>query len=402
MFSVPALVALLERVWWAASVLASYFLVHLVFLPTLSPLCFVHFTAIPAILEELRCAVGIYLRARGFGQPKSVPKAASRPMQNRAVGKHSLPAGGPQPSIICASKNQGFSCRDQQHPSGNVARPAATAGSPQPNAAARPKEPKVKGRQNTARGGKKRSQTGKRRKTLPDSEGEGSGGEESDPDDSNRPGGEVREPGVLFACPFYKFDPEHHFRCLGKYHLKNFKDVKEHCIRRHVLPVYYCSHCWTRFEKSGDLTRHNNDDTCTKNRHGPEDLYREELYLLDTDSNRHEKERWYEMWDNIFKGYPRPASPYLKPGFSEPLEVICQWLQSYLPEEIPSLHQRHSRAFSSASYIKLDSEFLEDVPDTQAQAAPESPPTGPTPTVHETGAQSYIPRGGDPGPLVAP
>ncbi|KAK7222153.1 hypothetical protein V2G26_010156 [Clonostachys chloroleuca] len=49
-----------------------------------------------------------------------------------------------------------------------------------------------------------------------------------------------------FACPFYKFNPQVYDEC-KKHRFPRISDIKQHLIRRHSLPPYFCSACWISF-----------------------------------------------------------------------------------------------------------------------------------------------------------
>jgi hypothetical protein len=229
----------------------------------------------------------------------------------------------PTDRIICGPATQ----KSGRHHSADFATYPA-AGPSQTNLAGKAKEPGGNSKQNAPRIEKNQTPNKKRRRNRKNKDGRSSDDEDkgdpgdNDPQGPSGPGGEEDKKGNrLFACPWYRFDPDHDYRCAGKYHLKTFRAVVEHCRRCHMLPQYYCSLCWTRFNNLENLSRHSPRRNCTPIDR-PEELSGPEEHLLNTNSKLNQAERWFELWNNVFQGYPRPASPYLQPGIAEPASVL--------------------------------------------------------------------------------
>lgn len=114
---------------------------------------------------------------------------------------------------------------------------------------------------------------------------------------------------------------------------------------------------------------------------GPEELYGDEVYHLNTTRRRDPELRYFELWDNVFRGHPRPASPYLRPGWAEPLRVLCERLRPWLQEQMPSLiHDYHDANARGEDAVQLFTGNLMDVIDhvpTQSPRYRRAPPTPP-------------------------
>lgn len=131
----------------------------------------------------------------------------------------------------------------------------------------------------------------------------------------------------LLACPFQKSDPQKHQECL-KYELHRIKDVKQHIYRRHRQPDYYCAKCFYVFETAENRDEHARRSDC-ETREGPtlpqfEGISDRQKKQLNEKSCRtmDMKEQWYQMWEIVFPGQPRPRTVYLG---------------SYLEETVPLL-----------------------------------------------------------------
>lgn len=126
--------------------------------------------------------------------------------------------------------------------------------------------------------------------------------------DSNDNGSEV-----VFACPFQKYDPRKYHRC-HKYTLTRIKDVKQHIYRQHTQSPYYCARCYKVFTTADDRDGHCRRADCEK-RHPPqfEGISEEQRNDLKKSSPRKKplQEQWYEVWDVIFPGRPRPQSAFI-------------------------------------------------------------------------------------------
>ncbi|KAH7130908.1 hypothetical protein EDB81DRAFT_807669 [Dactylonectria macrodidyma] len=195
---------------------------------------------------------------------------------------------------------------------------------------------------------KKRKRSGKNNKN---NDGSGESDEETHKDHDNQPhhdGEEECPSGRFFACPFYKLDPVRHYRCLEKYKLKRYSDVKQHILRCHVLEgFYYCDQCLTIWESSEPWEAHVNGDEC-RGTTGPQH-HLAESPLLDgllpgeadclepTPRGLSDWQRWYRMWEQIFPGHEPPASPLVEHGIAEPARLFAHRGMAALLLMLPAL-----------------------------------------------------------------
>lgn len=160
---------------------------------------------------------------------------------------------------------------------------------------------------------------------------------------------------IQLACPFQKLDSHKHHQCL-KYALHRIKDVKQHIYRRHKQPDYYCARCFEIFKAADVRDEHARSNHC-KNLVGPgfEGISEDQKIRLNKSSSRglDPQEQWFEMWDLIFPGKPRPSSA---------------WVGSYMEEMVPLLRSmwNNKRSNILAKVEKgqrrtLDRSLLDDV-----------------------------------------
>ncbi|KAH7131114.1 hypothetical protein EDB81DRAFT_130843 [Dactylonectria macrodidyma] len=159
---------------------------------------------------------------------------------------------------------------------------------------------------------------------------------------------EERQPDKLWACPFYKLDPHRHYQCL-KYKLKRFADLRQHITRVHVIKDYYCQDCWAHFKRKDNLDSHIRNGDCrgVKERekitidnpilHG---LFPKEVTPLHVISRHgNETDKWYRIWDTLFREHLRPASPFVMEGIAEPMALLAHHGETELQAQLPALLQ---------------------------------------------------------------
>lgn len=131
---------------------------------------------------------------------------------------------------------------------------------------------------------------------------------------------------ILFACPFYKFDPIKYFRCFRKYELRRYSDVRQHILRNHTLGDMYCANCWATFskEKFAEFETHTSAMDCQRQLR-PETLFPREaaaLTRLEFGRGDDDESKWYSTWELLFPEHPRPDSTHVKPDASELLTLL--------------------------------------------------------------------------------
>ncbi|KAK3309474.1 uncharacterized protein B0T15DRAFT_4091 [Chaetomium strumarium] len=149
----------------------------------------------------------------------------------------------------------------------------------------------------------------------------------------------------IFACPYWKADPDRQRRCFTLI-LSRIKDVKQHLTRKHC-PEFYCDRCSTIFP---DDQRHR------KHIDNPDGLFCRPSSVLDglshqqrsrllrkADPKLSEEERWFAIWDIAFHGRARPCSAYRNADDSEELCSFHEYCHTHGPallgSEIESMMQ---------------------------------------------------------------
>ncbi|CAG9984172.1 unnamed protein product [Clonostachys byssicola] len=131
----------------------------------------------------------------------------------------------------------------------------------------------------------------------------------------------------FFACPYFKRDPERHWRCYRKYELKRVADVKGHLERVHTLGDYYCATCFAEFPDAESWMRHTQDDTCQPPQ-PPEHILTKQTFRRMNQAfvearRSSDSDKWYLLYDLVFPGATdRPASPYLYLTIDDPVKIL--------------------------------------------------------------------------------
>jgi len=140
---------------------------------------------------------------------------------------------------------------------------------------------------------------------------------------------------LLFACVFFKRDPVRYHAC-GKAGQKRIRDVKQHLRRKHYDP-FYCSRCWLTFSSEHHRDEHTRAQDCDllpeQNR---DQLSWEQIMALGKKVNHKLSPslQWFSVWDIIFPGRPRPASPFIDPELSEQLSSFRNYYSLRGPDII--------------------------------------------------------------------
>jgi hypothetical protein len=144
------------------------------------------------------------------------------------------------------------------------------------------------------------------------------------------------------ACPFYRGNPWKYHTC-QKYDLQRIKDVKQHINRKHVKPDFYCARCYEVFVDATSRDAHTREGICDIRGHpqfdGITDSQRGELRECHK-RGKEITEQWYYMWDILFKGQPRPKSPYIGNYREEMGPLIRHFWTSKRPEIISNARPR--------------------------------------------------------------
>lgn len=183
---------------------------------------------------------------------------------------------------------------------------------------------------------KQRRPPGNRKKDR-DNDGDEEGNGAGDPGNNPPNPGDSFQGGdaLRFACPYYKHDPIAHRFCLLRQTLTATNYVKQHLDRYHLPPIH-CPTCGEVFKKRSERDEHIRDLGCERRdfSHPGMTLQQQEA-LKRTARNVTQEQRWYAIWDILFPGEPRPASPYVKDPFVEMVEVVMpRWVEQGGPERV--------------------------------------------------------------------
>lgn len=175
----------------------------------------------------------------------------------------------------------------------------------------------------------------------------------------------------FWACPFYKFDPVRHARCLGKYGFKRFVDVKQHIERCHVLKgFYYCPRCWDRWMEPDPWAAHVDSRECLDIPE-PELIRRNSpiLHALLSDEfeqlnqlprGLNEWGKWYEMWHRLFHihGHTPPELPYVEDCITESVALVARHNEAALRVELPAVLQSYGIPMDEDLMLSLVSSII--------------------------------------------
>lgn len=136
----------------------------------------------------------------------------------------------------------------------------------------------------------------------------------------------------FLACPFYKRHPREHQEC-SKYVLKRLKDVKQHLKRHHGPPEFYCARCYLVFAGASGRDDHARRATCrvrapppppARAASGP-GIPAETMHALLQQYGARGKSteaQWFDLWDGLFAGVPRPRSAYVGSRGAEAVSLL--------------------------------------------------------------------------------
>ena len=160
--------------------------------------------------------------------------------------------------------------------------------------------------------------------------------------------------GKLMVCPYYRWNPTKYAQC-WKYELAGYNAVKQHVLRKHALPEYYCSICWCRFETDTAWRAHTTPADCQEaprpdhygpdlvDRDGRDDLKKK----LPSTCNDDEK-KWRWLFRFIFKGCHEPKSVWREDPKYEAATLLGHDF-GFGPEEVIGLLEKNSKTCMPAS-----------------------------------------------------
>lgn len=148
--------------------------------------------------------------------------------------------------------------------------------------------------------------------------GKGDDDEEGPPNKKTNTGGSpCSSRSALLACPFWKLDPNTHWKCYAK-RLTAISYVKQHLNRNHT-PAYYCQRCFTIFQQADTYDDHvTATPPCMR---GPstrlEGISPAQGKRLRRRVEGSVEDQWFAIWDIVFPQDPRPSLVYMDYDQSE-------------------------------------------------------------------------------------
>jgi hypothetical protein len=190
-----------------------------------------------------------------------------------------------------------------------------------------------------------------------------------------------KRPGDLMACPFYRFDPARHGKCLWELDLHHARSVTQHVIVDHRLPPY-CPVCYLVFDRATGRDIHIVSRSCTKSEspmpqalQGVSESQVKEISRPEAEKKRrnarkmswsegrkrgrgtkqrsskameqsvratdHEAEQWFDVWDILFPCSPRPESSYLSAPEEREVVSIRRFWRRDGPEMVAKVLEGH-------------------------------------------------------------
>ncbi|OHE91349.1 hypothetical protein CORC01_13326 [Colletotrichum orchidophilum] len=177
----------------------------------------------------------------------------------------------------------------------------------------------------------------------------------------------------MFACPFWKNDPDNHRQCYKKV-LSQIKYVKSHLYRFHAAPIT-CPCCGAAFQDEETRDRHARARRCEVVNEGHivhhEGLSQGRMRQVSKRANpsHSPEEQWFTIWDIVFPSRPRPSSPYIDGALSEDLcsmrefytSVGTDMMLDYLAARDPDFanDERRAAMYDRAAFNQLQERIYE-------------------------------------------
>lgn len=175
---------------------------------------------------------------------------------------------------------------------------------------------------------------------------------------------EVSDP--AFACPFFRRFPMRHMDCMNR-KLTRIRDVKQHVQRRHSQ-AFPCPVCYESFPSPLRRDDHIRSRCCepaayprTNSPDGVSPEAQERLkFRVSRTLSRAEK--WFTVWDIIFKNEPRPSNPYVGTVVEETIGMIRDFWKLEGPQIVPAfLESLQTRATDDSNLVSLLMHLLDEV-----------------------------------------
>ncbi|SPQ24621.1 67585750-113b-4780-a839-bc8f1f764144 [Thermothielavioides terrestris] len=114
--------------------------------------------------------------------------------------------------------------------------------------------------------------------------------------------------------------------------LDGISRVKQHLSRKHA-PEFYCEYCMAVLPNKQAHQAHVEARACSYRACRFPGITHQQQRELSRRSkpNLSEPERWFAIWDIVFPGRPRPASPYIDTDLSEDLCQFKEFAEAFGP-----------------------------------------------------------------------
>lgn len=172
---------------------------------------------------------------------------------------------------------------------------------------------------------------------------------------------------TLFACPYWKHDPERYsennllekeksYRGCSSIYLKDISRLKQHLWRVHRKPDYFCCICFSTFESQILLFAHTKKRECQPKEDPFQERMSDEQCALVKRRNKNgdHVEQWYGIWGILFPDQLEPESPYAeKNGVVDHFAALFRW---FGPEEF--LNMLRDRRDRGGSPLQLSTRLI--------------------------------------------
>ncbi|KFA56075.1 hypothetical protein S40293_00054 [Stachybotrys chartarum IBT 40293] len=174
-------------------------------------------------------------------------------------------------------------------------------------------------------------------------------------DEDVRIGGS-RDSMLGFACPFYRRDPRMYRECMYR-KLTRIRDVKQHIQRRHT-PASSCPVCHSTFPSTKEGAEHIRKRRCqprevaSLNFVNGISIEAQEQLKHRVDRTVTAEKQWYEVWDILFKGVPRPDKAYLGTVMEETVSMMRDFWKQEGVQAGTEFLQGHGVSFDGVADVQ--------------------------------------------------
>jgi hypothetical protein len=149
--------------------------------------------------------------------------------------------------------------------------------------------------------------------------------------DEGGEGGEGEDDGdVGYACPFFKHNPIAHFLCI-LFCFTRYPDLTQHILRKHTINLLYCPCCYIEFGSEAIRDQHIQLRCCNQANPPQHKVLMREYRKLIRRSKDTMLSKWYNAWDILFPGQPKPESALIHRDARDAFIVIEYLARKVLP-----------------------------------------------------------------------